>query len=323
MRRRLVYWLVPLRNRLSGAIRRWLNQDHVSDRQLRGRLVSRDITGPGVLSLQELDTALPCSFHELINYRSGRKILADEKLPEWHLNDKIVGGRLAKACGHNVPRVYQEETSVDGIKWRDGMVIKPVPGQGSIGIYYYFHDEKIWSVYDARWLSSKQALIDELQRYCKQHSNDRWIVEQLITTMDGDAPRDIKFYSFYGEVGLVQEIDRSDGKKFCMWSTNGSIIDTGKYSSDQLFSGNGFIPEQLDEAKRLSAEIPAPFVRIDFMDVGGELVFGEFTPRPGGYDRFNQATDTMLGEMFVRAEQRLTEDLLRGKKFHAYHKTIT
>jgi hypothetical protein len=51
--------------------------------------------------------------------------------------------------------------------------------------------------------------------------------------------------------------------------------------------------------------MPHPFMRIDTLLGEDDLVFGEFTPRPGQFHRFN-------------AEWRLREDLLEGKRFDAY-----
>jgi hypothetical protein len=48
------------------------------------------------------------------------------------------------------------------------------------------------------------------------------------------------------------------------------------------------------------------------------LVLGEFTPRPGKYEDFTPAWDRSMGEAWVRADSRLTEDLLGGKGFAAF-----
>jgi hypothetical protein len=70
----------------------------------------------------------------------------------------------------------------------------------------------------------------------------------------------------------------------------------------------------------MSKEIPTPFIRIDFLKTEKELVFGEFTPKPGNYDEFDQSTNQWLGDYFLEAEGRLMADLLHGKQFTHYNK---
>jgi len=45
------------------------------------------------------------------------------------------------------------------------------------------------------------------------------------------------------------------------------------------------------------------------------MFFGEFTPKPGKYEQFNDDIDQCLGDYFLEAEARLVEDLLDSKPF--------
>jgi hypothetical protein len=47
-------------------------------------------------------------------------------------------------------------------------------------------------------------------------------------------------------------------------------------------------------------------------------VFGEFAPKPGNYDEFDDETDQWLGDYYLQAEGRLTNDLINGKEFRHY-----
>ncbi|PIB49322.1 teichuronopeptide biosynthesis, partial [Pseudomonas sp. 2588-5] len=85
-----------------------------------------------------------------------------------------------------------------------------------------------------------------------------------------------------------------------------------------MFEGEGFTKGELELVEKLSAELPVPFMRIDFLKTSKELVFGEFTPKPGNYDEFNQKTDQSLGEMYLEAEYKLIDDLINGKKFSCF-----
>src|SRR5699024_12747322 len=66
----------------------------------------------------------------------------------------------------------------------------------------------------------------------------------------------------------------------CWWTACGERIRTGKYGDD-LFVGEGVTGEEGEMAAALSAKIPAPFIRIDFLRSDNGLVFGEFTSKPG------------------------------------------
>jgi hypothetical protein len=94
-------------------------------------------------------------------------------------------------------------------------------------------------------------------------------------------------------------------------------VRTGKYDED-LFKGQGAIQSELDLASDISLKIPAPFIRIDFLRSDNGLVFGEFTPKPGNYDDFDEKTDKWLGDYFLEAQGRLNNDLLYGKDFSAF-----
>ena len=117
------------------------------------------------------------------------------------------------------------------------------------------------------------------------------------------------------------EISRYPELKYCWWTVNGERVRTGKYNND-LFKGKGCTEEEIELANQISLTIPAPFIRIDFLRSNNGLVFGEFTPKPGNYDEFDEATDKWLGDYFMEAEGRLLQDLLNGKKFSYFDEMI-
>jgi len=108
-------------------------------------------------------------------------------------------------------------------------------------------------------------------------TEDKWIVQELIyEDAERTQPaRDLKFYCFYGEVALILEICRFPEKQFCWWNAKLEQIKTGLYE-DKRFTGAGVTPEQIKLAASMSAKIPTPFIRIDFLKGGQELVFCEF-----------------------------------------------
>jgi hypothetical protein len=102
--------------------------------------------------------------------------------------------------------------------------------------------------------------------------------------------------------------------RYCWWTITGERVRTGKYDED-LFKGQGVTQSEIEFASDISLKIPAPFIRIDFLRSENGLIFGEFTPKPGNYDDFDEKTDKWLGDYFIEAQGRLSDDLLNGKDF--------
>ncbi len=148
---------------------------------------------------------------------------------------------------------------------------------------------------------------------------DSWRVEELIHGQDGIAPVDVKFYCFYGRVAMAYEVKRfPQQKRFNWYDRNGNLIRTGRYE-DLEFESEGLRPQEFEIAGKISAEIPTPFLRVDFMRAAnGDLVFCEFTPSPENFEEHRPSIDLMLGREFTSAEARLKDDLLMGKSFSRF-----
>lgn len=242
---------------------------------------------------------------------------------EWVLNDKMVGLYFANQMGIDTPRIHARATLPECVAvCREGnMVLKPENGAGSRYVYLVHSDDAVYSVKDSRWtdLSAVNGYLANEIKLGKV--KDSWIVEDLLleTSRDGSRTpsRDLKFYCFYGKCGLILEIRREPRIEYCFWMPDGRQVVTGKYESEH-FAGDGATPAQIQLVEDLSREIPAPFMRIDFLksdqSVTGMLL-GEFTPSPGTYEDFNEEFDRYLGTQFCMAEERLFRDLIAGKTF--------
>ena len=154
-------------------------------------------------------------------------------------------------------------------------------------------------------------------------AENNWLAEELVVEdFEKKIPaRDLKFYSFYGKVGLILEITRYPELRQCWWTRDGKRIRTGKYE-EQLFKGDGVTEEEIAFIEQLSKKIPAPFVRIDFLKSEEGLIFGEFTAKPGNYDYFNEQIDRQLGDYYLEAEINLTNDLFSNKQFNEFNQFL-
>lgn len=250
------------------------------------------------------------------------------RLPEWQLDDKKSAYSFVEQFNIKVPHTNDYSYDIASLPLQEGIVIKPVNGAGGRGVYIV-HDDT-WII-DVKQSSDFQGFDELKSRMYKDLATgavdeDCWFIEEIIyeDKQEKLAGRDLKFYTFYGKVGLILEIIRYPEMRYCWWDSNLNRISVGKYD-EQLFVGDGVTKEELQMVENLSEQIPAPFIRIDFLRSENELVFGEFTPKPGNYDEFNKEVDQRLGDDYLNAQVRLEMDLINGKQFeqfHAYRKDL-
>ncbi|WP_020006379.1 ATP-grasp fold amidoligase family protein [Salinicoccus albus] len=265
-----------------------------------------------------LDTA--ASFRGSLNMRMRQKQLS-ETLPEWLLDEKQAAFDFADQLNIKRPWTSAKPYKISELPKVESVVIKPADGAGSRGVYIVYDLNDIIDVKRSRKLTSWEALIQSMKEDLSSGrvNDDRWNIEELIMEdRHNKIPAtDIKFYSFYGKVGLVLEIIRYPELKYCWWTPEGQRVHTGKYEAEP-FKGKGVTPQEVDLASGISAQIPAPFIRVDFLRSENSLVFGEFTPKPGNYDGFDTRTDRWMGDCFLKAQGRLEQDLLNHKAFTAF-----
>lgn len=268
----------------------------------------------------EMSLQSVASFRASLHMRMRQKQLTNQ-LPEFVMEDKLNISRFIDPLGIRKPQIFGRNQPLAEITEQEQVVIKPINGAGSRGVYLVHNARNIIDVHRATQLKNWQQVQENMQKDLNLDlvEADAWLVEELIEEDEADhiPASDIKFYCFYGRVGLILEITRYPERKHCWWTADGTRIRTGKYDED-LYKGQGVAIEDIDMAANLSSEIPAPFIRIDFLRSHDGFVFGEFTAKPGNYEEFNEETDRMLGDYYLGAQDRLTNDLLAGKQFKAY-----
>ena len=264
------------------------------------------------------------SFRANLNIRMRKQ--QHQMLPEWYFDDKRTSYEFVKSLGVTIPFVDDTHYTIESIPKRTEIVIKPVDAAGARGVYLVHDIDDIFDVRNSipirNWEDLQLSMQKDLETGAVER--DEWMVEQLIYENKAEKvpARDVKFYCFYGKVGIILEIIREPEVRHCWWTADGKRVSAGKYD-ESLFAGLGVSEEELKMAEDLSKQIPAPFIRIDFLKGENGLVFGEFTPKPGNYDEFDDETDRLLGDYFLEAEAKLINDLIEGKQFENYHQFIT
>lgn len=242
-------------------------------------------------------------------------------LPEYELDDKQTAYRFMNKQAIRTPDSPEDIYTLETLPEKENIVIKPAEGAGGRGVYIVYASSDIISVKTGEKLSSWSLLKHRMEKDLLENKveKDAWRIEELILedTANKVSGRDVKFYCFYGKTGVILEIIRTPEIRYCWWNGQGERIQTGKYD-DKAFAGRGASKEEIAMAERISSLIPSPFMRIDFLRSEDGLVFGEFTPKPGNYDEFNDNIDTYLGNLFIEAQGKLDKDLLQGKAFEIF-----
>lgn len=257
---------------------------------------------------------------------------------QWSLNDKTSAMAFAGQLKVPTPIDYQRSVRFDAIDFSRDCVIKPAQGgSGSSGVFVVRRGGE-----EAHEVRKNEVVgsIDALRKYIfddqmgeqskpasyreRPHSGfqvaqrDRWNVEELLIGDHGEVPpRDLKFYMFYGRVGLILEILRAERAQHCFYDASMNPVDTGKYSGDELLAPSSTVAsdEYIQIAQLLSENIPSPFARVDLLKTNKGPVFGEITPVPGGSEKINRETDMLLSGMYIEAQARLFADVVKGKRF--------
>ncbi|OYQ81598.1 hypothetical protein B9T19_02710 [Ignatzschineria sp. F8392] len=243
------------------------------------------------------------------------------RLPTAILDRKLVGYEFAHKCDVATAQILQMDVALDDLSFSTNTVIKPVAENASKGVFIVHSSRNI--VYLDRAI--KHESIALAKRYARRLlkagtvRRDRWMSEELLKDKEGNLARDVKFYCFYGKVGLILDTSRHGEIKRCWFDVDLNYINNGKYENN-LFKGkrDNILEVLVKKAEQLSLEIPSPFVRIDFLVCDENIYLGEFTPIPAGYDLFDKHWDKKLGDMYIDASVRLGCDIGVGKKFERY-----
>ena len=234
----------------------------------------------------------------------------------YNLDDNLSAYEFSNAIGVPSPDVIFNYSKFSDITLSDNIVIKPKVGVLSSNVFKIV-DGTVCEISSGliMTISDFKDLIDF--RVKNNKVEDCWVVERFISNpITGGLPRDVKFYCFYGEIPLVLETIREPSIKRCWYNKDNNIINTGKYNNN-LFTGLGYDVDLYETARKISLEIPAPFIRIDFI-VGDGFYLNEFTPKPSNCDGFSKGFDKLLGDEFLKARGRLDQDLIQGKSFSAF-----
>ena len=254
-------------------------------------------------------------------FKEQAKELSDKnkmRYPSQLLDSKIIAHEFSSSLGIKVPEIYQIDCSIDEVDFKPNTVVKPLSANSAKGVF-------ICNNKNIKYLNTGESFKNSIdaKKYAKKLltknilKHNRWMVEELIHN-NGEIARDVKFYCFYGEIGLVLESQRIPELKRCWFDSDLNIVKTGKYDNNGFIGDSSTLLDMFKLAEKISLEVPSAFVRIDFLQRENDIIFGEFTPFPWGFERFNSDWDEKLGDLYQNAATRLIYDVANGKVFNNY-----
>jgi hypothetical protein len=224
----------------------------------------------------------PTTFNEKVVY----KMLYDRRPILTRMADKLQARAYAaeRIGAQYLPELYQVCRSASEIDWSklpSRFVIKATHGCGT-NVFVSNKSEinvaDVSSRLDA-WLARNHYHL--LLEWAYRDIPPTLIVEEMLTEPDGAMAADWKFYTFDGRAEfLAVNVDQSTQRKVNFYERNLTRLPLRRGRpngpTDPRFPDN--IELMFSLAERLGRDLD--FVRVDMYNLGGRIVFGEFTHYP-------------------------------------------
>ena len=234
---------------------------------------------------------------------------------------KLKSYSFAQSHGVRIPKLLGLWDAPEDIPWDslpDQLVLKSNTGASSRGVFPLRRIDGRWYVVTRPEPIEPAAIVERLTGLARDLLVEGpFFAQELIGEgRDDTLPTEIRVFGFYGEVGIVnvrQTTSMGDnaGTKSRRFLEDGSPGSRHRRHDDTISRPHTF-DAAVEVGRRLSLHIPRAFVRIDLLDGGDEVVFGELTPRPGGPHYFGAEEDLRLGELWERAQARVLNDVYDG-----------
>jgi hypothetical protein len=293
--------------------------------------------------IRDLTAALSRVEKDLAAQRSGkadtpsfaRYIYADRRINA-HLGERNIPGRsnqiarklraysFAQSHGVRIPQMLGLWERPEDIPWDDlpdHIVLKSHTGAASRGVFPLRRVDGRWTVVTRDEPIEPAEIVARLVKLLQDGQvGGPFFGQELIGGgRDNTLPTEVRVFGFYGEVGMAnvrRATSHGDnaGTKVRRFLEDGTAGPRHPLHDDAIVLPHIF-EAAVDIGRRLSTRVQRPFVRIDFLDDDGEVVFGELTPRPGGPHYFGAEDDLRLGEIWERAQARVLNDVIDGSDY--------
>jgi hypothetical protein len=233
---------------------------------------------------------LPRTFNEKVLYKSlfDRRPLIGTFADKYRVRDYV---RETLGSEQHLIELYGAYENPDEIHEKDlpdRFVMKPNHSSGLIRFYDSGtpRDMDELRMIARSWLRTN--FYDVSKEWCYRYIKPFILIEERLE-IDGQIPRDFKFFCFHGKPQFVQvDIDRFTDHRRNLYDMNWNQID-GSYShpnSREPIKRPELFRQMRDIATKLSVD--TDFVRVDLYDMRDKIYFGELTNYPeDGLGRFD------------------------------------
>jgi hypothetical protein len=232
----------------------------------------------------------PRTFNEKVLYKSlfDRRplvgIFADKYRVRSYVREKLGSERhLTKLFG-----VYQDPAEIYEKDLPGRFVMKPNHASGLIKFYDWDTPRDMDELRMIARCWTRMNFYNVSKEWCYKHIKPLVLIEEWLE-VDGQIPRDFKFFCFHGMPWFVQvDIDRFTEHRRNLYDMNWNRFE-GSLSypnSDEPIKKPELLQQMCDIASKLSED--TDFVRVDLYDLHDRIYFGELTNYPGdGLERFD------------------------------------
>lgn len=246
------------------------------------------------------------------------------------LAGKEGGKEFARRIGVRVPETYfRGPLGQIPEELPSAFVFKPAFASTSIGVRLLetAEDGALKDIVSGETLS-REELVAQAREIAERYDPERidsavFILEEILVGADGSRPpKDIRFYGFQGEIGLILMESHLDSPARAMYFDGGFRPFENLHEKYGVADGarslevieDAVIPENWEEllmvAKRISVALPTAFCRIDLYDASVGVCLGELTYTPGTFYYENRkimsdSESERLGRLWEDAERRL------------------
>jgi len=209
--------------------------------------------------------------------------------------------KIGKQYLNELLAVYYKASEVDFASLPSSFVLK---GAHGYNFNLIVRDKRELNIRKAKFLLHKWMSKNQYYRGGKEWAyknvKPKLIAEKFLNEIGKNAINDYKFYCFNGMPKFVQvDIERGSGDLKCFYDLNWIKLPFNK-GKGKLVEGIVQKPKNFDNMVSLATKlaIDFPFVRVDFYNIEGRIIFGELTfyPGDGRIDFLPDEFNSIIGE---------------------------
>lgn len=265
---------------------------------------------------KKLNLANPVEFNEKIQWlKVYYKPSILNQLVDKYAVRSFVAGRIGEKYLNELYQVYYRAKDVDFDELPEQFVIK---GAHGFNFNLIVPDKSKLNRRRAaylmrKWMSRNQYYRGGLE-WAYKDVKPKLIAEAFLNELGRSTISDYKFYCFDGNVKFLQlDLERESNHQKLFYDKEWKKLPFTK-GTGELSSATADKPQKFEEMVSLAEKLAKgfPFVRVDFYNLQGRIIFGEMTFYPGDGrqefkpDRFNEVIGSYLKLPALEGQKAIT-----------------